>query len=114
MEQVILTEAALGHLKKILEKREAGLGLRISTKTTGCSGFSYVVEVVDEIKPDDHVFPQHDGALVLIDAKSYPFIQGLQVDYVKNGLNQGFKFTNPNAMGICGCGESFSVSQSSK
>lgn len=114
MEPIILTDAALLHLKKTIVKRGSGIGLRLSIKTTGCSGFSYVVDVVDEADPADQVYPQADGALVFIDAKSHPFIQGLQVDYIRNGLNEGFKFSNPNAMGICGCGESFSVAADNK
>lgn len=109
MEPIILTDTALLHLQKTLSKHGSGIGLRIAIKTTGCSGFSYVVDVVDEAKPDDHLCTQADGALVFVDPKSYPFVQGLLIDYTKNGLNEGFQFSNPNAMGICGCGESFSV-----
>lgn len=114
MKPIILTEAALAHLHKIMTKRGKGIGMRLSVKTTGCSGLSYVVDIADEAKPDDHVFTQSDGAKVLVDAKSYPFIEGVQVDYVKTGLNENFQFTNPNAEGICGCGESFNVAKGEK
>lgn len=112
MNPIVLTDAALLHLDNSLKKRGSGVGLRIGIKTTGCSGLSYVVDIAEEIQPGDHVFKQPNGAKVLVDAKAYPFIQGLQVDFVRSGLNQGFKFTNPNAMGTCGCGESFSVETS--
>ena len=109
MEPVILTEAALQHVKKMIAKRGSGTGLRIGIKTTGCSGFSYVMEIADNARPGDKCCPQTDGTSVFIDAKSYPFIEGVRVDYMKKGLNEEFQFTNPNAQGICGCGESFSV-----
>lgn len=106
---IILTEAALRHVQHRIETRGSGQGLRIGVKTTGCSGLSYIVDIADQAASDDQVFVQADGTKVFVDSKSFPFIKGLLVDYVRNGLNSGFKFTNPNAIGSCGCGESFSV-----
>lgn len=89
-------------------KRGTGLGLRLGIKKTGCSGFAYVVNYADEIMPQDAVF-EADGVKVIVDRESLPLIDGTVVDFVKQGLNEAFKFQNPKAKGECGCGESFNV-----
>lgn len=105
---VSMTEAAADRVKSFLANRGKGLGLRLGVKTTGCSGLAYVLEFVDDKNDDDEVFSIHD-INVVIDGKSLPFLDGTQLDFVKEGLNEGFKFNNPNVSSECGCGESFNV-----
>lgn len=106
---ITLTEAAVQHTKEFLEKRGKGIGIRIGTKRNGCSGLAYVLEYVDQ-EPEEFIFQfDNDGIKVFVDPKDYVYLNGLKMDYVKKGLNQGFEFTNPNESGRCGCGESFSV-----
>ncbi|MDV3237860.1 MAG: iron-sulfur cluster assembly accessory protein [Gammaproteobacteria bacterium] len=104
-----LTEAAAQRVRTMLDKRGRGLGLRLGTRKSGCSGFSYVVDYADEIGPGDRVFESH-GVTVVVDAGSLDQLEGMEVDYVRNNaLNEGFEFRNPNVKDTCGCGESFSV-----
>lgn len=103
-----LTEVAAERVKSFLQNRGKGLGLRIGIKTTGCSGMAYVLEFVDELDEDDAVF-ESQGVKVIVDPKSLIYLDGTEVDFAKEGLNEGFKFTNPNAKDECGCGESFTV-----
>lgn len=105
---ITLTTAAGGHIARFLKKRGKGLGVRLGVKTTGCSGLSYVIEYADEIDVDDTVF-KDKGIKVIVDAKSLVYLDGTELDFVKEGLNEGFKFTNPNEKSRCGCGESFSI-----
>ena len=105
---ITLTPQAADHVSRYLAKRGKGLGLRLGVRTTGCSGMAYKLEYVDEPNVDDSVFEQH-GVKVFIDAKSLPYLEGTQLDYGREGLNEGFKFTNPNEKATCGCGESFGV-----
>lgn len=105
---ITLTPQAADHVSRYLAKRGKGLGLRLGVRTTGCSGMAYKLEYVDEPNVDDSVFEQH-GVKVFIDAKSLPYLEGTQLDYGREGLNEGFKFTNPNEKATCGCGESFTV-----
>ncbi|MFI3247435.1 MAG: iron-sulfur cluster assembly protein IscA [Ferrimonas sp.] len=105
---ITLTETAAERVRQFLANRGKGLGLRLGLKTSGCSGLAYVLEFVDELQPGDEIFEQH-GVNIIIDGKSMVYLDGLQVDFVKEGLNEGFKFENPNAQGECGCGESFTV-----
>ena len=105
---ISLTENAADHVKKHLQSRGAGAGIRVGVKTTGCSGMAYVLEFVDDIQPEDHVFEDY-GVKVFVDPKSIVYIDGMIMDYVKKGLNEGFEFNNPNVKGECGCGESFTV-----
>lgn len=105
---ISLTEAAVARVRTQLEKRGSGIGLRVGIKKTGCSGFAYVVNYADSIEPDDAVF-EASGVKVVVDADSLRLIDGTVVDFVKQGLNEAFKFQNPKARGECGCGESFSV-----
>jgi iron-sulfur cluster assembly protein len=105
---VSMTKAASERVKAFLENRGKGIGLRLGIKTTGCSGLAYVLEFVDELNDGDEVF-KIDDVNIIIDAKSLVYLAGLEVDFVKEGLNEGFKFINPNAKGECGCGESFNV-----
>lgn len=105
---ITLTEAAATHVKTFLENRGKGVGLRLAVKTTGCSGMAYVLEFADEIESEDKVF-EEQGVKVIIDPKSLVYLDGTELDYTKEGLNEGFKFNNPNAKGECGCGESFTV-----
>jgi len=104
-----LTAAAAQHVQSMLEKRGYGMGLRVGTRKSGCSGFAYVVDYADEIGPDDLVFESH-GVKVIVNTASLPMLDGMQIDHVRsNLLNEGFEFRNPNVKDACGCGESFSV-----
>jgi len=105
---ITLTETAASRVQKFLANRGKGVGLRLGVKTTGCSGLSYTLEFADEANPDDITF-ESQGVTVLLDPKSLTFLDGTEVDYTKEGLNEGFKFNNPNVKGECGCGESFTV-----
>ena len=105
---VTLTPAAADHVSTFLAKRGKGLGLRLGVRTTGCSGLAYKLEYADEAQPEDITFQSH-GVTVVIDPKSLPYIDGTELDYTKEGLNEGFKFNNPNVKDACGCGESFNV-----
>ncbi len=103
-----LTEAAANRVRLFLDKRGKGVGLRVAVKPSGCSGMSYVLEFVDEIEDVDEVFENH-GVKIIVDKKSMLYLDGTELDYTKEGLNEGFKFNNPNVTGECGCGESFNV-----
>lgn len=106
---IFLTEAAANRVKTMIAKRGAGIGLRVGTKVSGCTGFAYVVDYVDEPSDDDHVFESFD-VKVFVDPKSLKNIDGMTLDYVKEDLlNEGFSFQNPNVKDVCGCGESFGV-----
>ena len=107
---VTLTESAAKHVLNMLDSRGHGMGLRLGTKASGCSGFSYVVDYADEInESDDLVFESH-GVKIVVDKQSMTNLDGMTIDYVKNNiLNEGFEFINPNVKDMCGCGESFSV-----
>ena len=105
---ISMTEAAARHVQRSLEGRGKGEGIRLGVRTTGCSGLAYVLEFVDETQPDDEVFESF-GVKVIIDPKSLAYLDGTELDFTKEGLNEGFKFNNPNVRGECGCGESFSV-----
>ena len=105
---VTLSEAAARHVNRYLTKRGKGVGVRLGVKTTGCSGLAYTLEYVDALAPEDLVFEEH-GVKVLVDPKSLAYIEGTQLDYVREGLNEGFRFNNPNERDKCGCGESFRV-----
>jgi len=103
-----VTAAAAEQIKSSLESRGKGMGIRLGITTTGCSGFAYVMEFVDQLNNEDNVFDEH-GVKLIVDDKSLVYLNGTQVDFVKQGLNEGFEFSNPNSKGECGCGESFSV-----
>ena len=105
---ITLTEPAAERVRSFLDNRGKGAGLRLGVKTMGCSGMGYILEFVDEINPDDEVFEDH-GVKVIVDKKSLVYIDGTELDYAKEGLNEGFKFNNPNEKDQCGCGESFTV-----
>ena len=105
---ITLTESAADRVRNHLKVRGNGIGLRLGIKKTGCSGFAYVINYADEVQPDDVVF-EDSGITVVVDPEALEYIDGTQVDFIKEGLNEAFKFRNPNASGECGCGESFSV-----
>ena len=105
---ISLTPAAADRVKNFLATRGRGLGLRLGVKSTGCSGYAYVVNYADELANDDVVF-ENRGVKVIVDKKSLSYIDGTEVDFVKQGLNEAFRFRNPNVKGECGCGESFTV-----
>ncbi len=105
---ISLTDSAANRVRNFLASRGSGLGLRLSVRRTGCSGFAYVVNYADETRPGDVVFEDH-GVKVFVDKDSLALIDGTIVDFVKHGLNEAFRFHNPNVKGECGCGESFSV-----
>ncbi len=103
-----LTEVAAQRVQNFLDSRGKGIGLRLGVKTTGCSGLAYVIEFVDELQTDDSVF-ESKGIKVVVDPKSLIFLDGTEVDFAREGLNEGFQFKNPNAKDECGCGESFTI-----
>ena len=105
---ITLTEAAADRVSRFLDNRGKGIGIRLAVRTSGCSGMAYVLEFADEAEPDDLVFEDR-GVKVLIDPKSLVYLDGTEVDFGKEGLNEGFKFNNPNVKSECGCGESFNV-----
>lgn len=105
---VTLSDAAARHVNRYLSKRGKGVGVRLGVKTTGCSGLAYKLEYVDEPDPGDVVF-ESNGVKVMIDPKSLAYIDGTELDFVREGLNEGFKFHNPNERDRCGCGESFRI-----
>lgn len=105
---ITLTENAADRIKAFLAQRGKGLGMRLGVKTTGCSGMAYVMEYVDEIEDSDVVFEDR-GVKVIINPKSLVYLDGTELDYAREGLNEGFKFNNPNVKDMCGCGESFNV-----
>lgn len=105
---ITVTESAAARASAFLQNRGSGIGLRLGVKTTGCSGLAYVLEFVDDLNDDDTVF-EDNGVKVIVDGKSLSYLDGTQLDFVKEGLNEGFQFTNPNVNGECGCGESFTV-----
>lgn len=105
---VTLTEAAAKHVQKYLARRGKGVGLRLGVKTSGCSGMAYKLEFADQVEPDDKVLESF-GVKVLVDEKSLPYLDGTELDYTREGLQEGFKFHNPNEKSRCGCGESFQI-----
>lgn len=105
---ITMTPAAVKHVVGYLEKRGHGEGIRLAVRTTGCSGMAYVLEFVDEVEAQDQVF-EASGVKVVVDPKSLIYLDGTELDYVREGLNEGFQFNNPNVRNECGCGESFNV-----
>ncbi len=105
---ITLTEPAAERVRNFLANRGKGEGLRLGVRTSGCSGMAYVLEFADEIDADDEVF-ESNGVKVIVDPKSLVYLDGTEVDFAKEGLNEGFKFNNPNVKDACGCGESFTV-----
>ena len=105
---VTLSESAARHVSNFIAKRGKGFGIRLGVKTSGCSGMAYKLEFVDQTESEDLVFESH-GVKVVIDPKSLAYLDGTELDFVKEGLNEGFKFNNPNVKDQCGCGESFNV-----
>jgi iron-sulfur cluster assembly protein len=105
---ITITEAAARHVQNYLNNRGKGLGIRLAVRTSGCSGMAYEMEFVDELQDEDQVFENH-GVKVVVDPKSLVYLDGTEVDYAREGLNEGFRFNNPNAKSECGCGESFGV-----
>jgi iron-sulfur cluster assembly protein len=105
---ITLTEKAAKHISRYMERRGKGIGLRLGVRTNGCSGLAYTLEYADEVIAEDQVFESH-GVRVFVDPKSMPYIDGTELDFAREGLNEGFKFQNPNVKNECGCGESFHV-----
>ena len=105
---ITLTEKAAKHINRYIERRGKGVGLRFGVRTTGCSGLAYKLEYVGEVADEDSVFESH-GVKVFVDPKSLPYIDGTELDFAREGLNEGFKFHNPNEKDACGCGESFRI-----
>lgn len=105
---ITMTPAAADHVRKFLGNRGKGVGVRLGVRTSGCSGMAYVIEFADELESDDQVF-EEQGVKVIVDPKSLLYLDGTELDYSKDGLNEGFKFNNPNVKDACGCGESFNV-----
>ena len=105
---ITLTANAASHVQRSISKRGRGIGLRVGVRTSGCSGLAYKLEFADQVNPEDHAFESH-GVKVLVDQKSLQYIDGTELDYTREGLNEGFKFRNPKVKDECGCGESFNV-----
>lgn len=105
---ITITEAAASRVASFLENRGKGIGLRLGVRTSGCSGMAYVLEFVDQLDEGDHVF-EEKGVKIIVDTKSLVYLEGTELDFAKEGLNEGFKFNNPNVSSECGCGESFNV-----
>lgn len=105
---ITLSKAAADRIRRFLANRGKGIGVRLGVKTTGCSGMAYTLEFADGVEPDDVVF-ESDGVKVVVSPKSLVYLEGTHLDYTKEGLNEGFKFQNPNEKARCGCGESFTV-----
>ena len=105
---ISMTPGAAAHVRRMLEKRGGGLGLKLGVRKTGCSGFSYALDYADEVGADDVVFDS-ESLKIVVPRDALPLIDGTQVDYVSEGLNQMFRFSNPNMKDECGCGESFTV-----
>lgn len=105
---ITLSDSAASRVRTFLDNRGKGVGLRLGVKTSGCSGLAYVLEFVDEVLPEDDIF-EEKGVKIIVDRKSLVYLNGTQLDFVKEGLNEGFKFNNPNISSECGCGESFNV-----
>jgi iron-sulfur cluster assembly protein len=105
---ISVTPVAASKIARNLDRRGGGIGIRIGVRTTGCSGLAYVLEYVDELQPGDDA-ELHDGFSVVVNKKDQPYLAGLQIDYIRQGLNEGFEFTNPNEKDRCGCGESFRI-----
>ena len=105
---ITLTENAARHVAANLAKRGKGIGLRLGVRTSGCSGLAYKLEYADEIRPEDRAFESR-GVRIIVDPKSLPYLEGTELDFAREGLNEGFKFNNPNVRDSCGCGESFNV-----
>jgi iron-sulfur cluster assembly protein len=103
-----VTDVATKKIKQNLEKRGRGMGIRLGVRTTGCSGLAYVLEYIDAVNSEDIAYKQ-DGFVVVVDPKSSAYLEGLEIDYVRQGLNEGFEFNNPQEKDRCGCGESFRV-----
>ena len=105
---ITLTENAAKHVASFLARRGKGVGLRLGVRTSGCSGLAYKLEYADEVRPEDLRFESH-GVTVVVDPKSLPYLDGTELDFAREGLNEGFKFNNPNVKDACGCGECFNV-----
>jgi iron-sulfur cluster assembly protein len=105
---ITVTDLAIKKIKQTLARRGHGLGIRVAVRTTGCSGLAYVLEYADAVGSSDELI-MIDGFHVVVDQKAIPYLQGTTIDYVRNGLNEGFEFLNPNERDRCGCGESFRV-----
>ena len=105
---ITMSESAAQRVQTFLDNRGKGIGLRLGVKTSGCSGMAYVLEFVDQVDDSDIVF-EDKGVKVIVDEKSLVYLDGTELDFVKEGLNEGFKFNNPNMSSECGCGESFNV-----
>lgn len=104
---IILSESAAERIRHFLSK-EGGIGMRVGVKKTGCSGFAYIVELTDAVRCGDEVFEDR-GVKVVVDAGSLPYLDGTTIDFARDGLNEGFRYDNPNVKSLCGCGESFGI-----
>ena len=109
---IALTERAASHVKNYLAGQDDDINLRVGVKPTGCSGYQYVVEAAENINDSDQLFESH-GVKIVVDDQSFKYLTGTELDYVKEGINEGFRFNNPNVQATCGCGESFTISEES-
>ena len=104
---ITLTESAADRIRSFLSK-DGGIGMRIGVRKTGCSGFAYVVELTNSVQNDDAVFEDR-GIQVVVSPNNLPYLDGMRIDFAKEGLNEGFRYDNPNVKSLCGCGESFGI-----
>ena len=109
--EITATEEAVTYLKKQLAKEGRGIGIRFGVKKSGCSGYAYVVEVIEQTEPTDHIFPIAAGLLIAVDPKSFLLVQGTRIDYVRKGINGQLSYLNPQEKNNCGCGESFVIEE---
>lgn len=107
--KITITDAAVHHFQKQIKKQGHGVGVRFGVKKSGCSGFAYQIDLIDVTNQDDKIFPLAENLVLAVANKDLPVLQGTEIDYIKEGLNQRFRFNNPNETASCGCGESFSV-----
>lgn len=108
--EIALTERAASHVRNFLAKQDEEVNLRVAVKPTGCSGYQYVVEAAESINTSDQLFESF-GVKIVVDDQSFKYLSGTELDYVKEGLNEGFRFNNPNVQATCGCGESFTIAE---
>lgn len=109
IEPLTLTPDAVAYIQKTINQRGSGQGLRLTVKKTGCSGYAYLADILDEVAADDHVFSAEGGLLIAVPQSALDLLEGTRIDYAQTSLNGGFKFDNPKQKGVCGCGESFTL-----
>ena len=108
-DEVTMTDTAINHVRKQINLRGKGIGIRFGTRKSGCSGYAYVVDIIDDVADNDHCFQVSNDLIIVVAQKDFPMLKGTQLDFIKEGINQRFYYRNPNEENSCGCGESFSI-----